>query len=107
MSMSEKLRYLKSKINAAEVSHSKAHDLVENSEGPPSPPRQPYKTYESSPEPTGQGVSSLRQRLAAATERAKMRSPEPLINEKRPSSAVGNAAALRLRLESVRGINRD
>jgi len=99
MSMTDKLRYLKSKINAAEQT---ANSVINNDSPPPRPPStNEYKTHEASPEPTTH-VSSLRQRLAAATERAKAKSPEPTKNKTRPSSAIGNAATLRARLESVR-----
>jgi hypothetical protein len=89
-------------MKAAEATANSVKGAVEEDPASSPPPRAPqYNTYETSPEPSGQ-VSSLRQRLAAATERAKMRSPEPPEDRLRPSSAVGNAAALRARLESVK-----
>jgi len=91
-------------IKAAETTANSGKILVEDEAAHPPPPAQKYKTHGSSPEPNRQ-VSSLRQRLAAASERAKMRSPEPPEDRTRPSSAVGNAAALRARLESVRRLN--
>jgi hypothetical protein len=103
MSMSQKLRHLKNKINAAEATaNSSRSDQVET----PLPNIQDDEIYQASPDPPGP-VSSLRQRLAAATERAKVRSPEPSKDVSRPSSAVGNAAALRARLESVKRMSRN
>lgn len=102
MSMSNKLRILKSKINAAEAN---ANPIQQPDPSPPPPPNE-YNTASTSPEPSGH-MSSLRQRLAEATERANARSPEPVKGKPRPSSATTNAAALRARLESVRRANHD
>ena len=99
MSMSQKLRYLKSKINAAEAT---ANSVINNDADSNLPLAQKqHRTNGLNQEPVG-NVSSLRQRLAAATERASMKSPETTASDERPSSALGNAAALRARLESVR-----
>jgi hypothetical protein len=102
MTMSQKLRYLKNKISAAEATASTVKsDTVQ------SPlPTLTNEPFDHSPESPGQS-SSLRQRLAAATERANLRSPEPINDTIRPSSAIGNAAALRARLESVKRMSRD
>jgi hypothetical protein len=103
MSMSQKLRHLKNKINAAEATaNSSMSDQADN----PLPNLSNEEMYKAIPEPSGP-VSSLRQRLAAATERAKVRSPEPSKDVSRPSSAAGNAAALRARLESVKRMSRN
>lgn len=102
MSMSNKLRILKSKINAAEAN---ANSLPQpEPSSPTKTTKKEFNTAPLSPEPSGQ-MSSLRQRLAEATVRANARSPEPVKGISRPSSATTNAAALRARLESVRRAN--
>jgi len=120
MSMSEKLRFLKNKINATEARLSNSETGAVDGSGPlststPGPASIPPITFKSptaevkpavkiqstSPEPNS-AMSSLRQRLAAAAVRANAKSPEAVISAQRPSSAVGNAAALRARLNSVK-----
>uniref|UniRef100_A0A7S3Q8W0 TOG domain-containing protein n=1 Tax=Chaetoceros debilis TaxID=122233 RepID=A0A7S3Q8W0_9STRA len=121
-SMSEKLRFLKNKINATEarLSNSETGAVPVVASGPlftstPGPTSVPPITFESpasevkpavtiqsaSTEPNS-AMSSLRQRLAAAAVRANAKSPEAAISTQRPSLAVGNAAALRARLNSVK-----
>ncbi len=97
MPMSNKLKILKSKINAAEAN---ANSLNQSVSSPP-PSLEEHKIAPSSPELPG-NMSSLRQRLAEATVRANARSPEPVRGKPLPSSATTNAAALRARLESAR-----
>lgn len=97
MSMSEKLRYLKSKINAAEET---AQSVIESGNGRdmPLPPSEKMTS------PTT-NFSSLRQRLAAASEkRTQTLSPEVPSSQHQPfeSAALGNAAILRARLETVK-----
>jgi hypothetical protein len=102
MSMSEKLRYLKSKINAAEATAQSA--MGSSSVASTSSTNNTHATNQSLPmASSSQGVSSLRQRLAAATERANAKSPLKARDfDIHPSSALANAASLRARLESVR-----
>eukprot|EP01083_Nonionella_stella_P242291 845271_1 len=98
--MSEKLRYLKSKINAAEETAQSVIDTGNTaSRGPPPPPEQ------TSP-PSSNNYSTLRQRLAAASEkRSQAISPESEQQVPFESAALGNAAILRARLESVKRMN--
>lgn len=104
MSMSEKLRYLKSKINAAEATAQSA--MGSSSVASASNMSYTSSTNYSIPvSSSSQGVSSLRQRLAAATERANAKSPlksREFNGIGRPSSVSANTASLRARLESVR-----
>jgi hypothetical protein len=104
MSMSEKLRYLKSKINAAEATAQSA--MGSSSVASASNTRYTSSTNYNIPvSSSSQGVSSLRQRLAAATERANANSPlksREFDGLGRPSSVSANTASLRARLESVR-----
>jgi hypothetical protein len=98
MSMSNKLKILKSKINAAEANSNSLNQPVSS----PPPSLEEHKIAPSSPgEPPG-NMSSLRQRLAEATLRANARSPEPVRGKPLTSSATTNAAALRAGLESAR-----
>ncbi len=104
MSMSEKLRYLKSKINAAEES---AQSFIQP--GSTNLPQPPAPEKPSSPT-TSNSFSSLKQRLAAASEKRAYLSP-PTVDANRnnnmqfESAAMGNAAILRARLESVKRMN--
>jgi hypothetical protein len=100
MTMSEKLRYLKSKINAAEETAQSVIDTGNTaSRGPLPPPEQ------TSP-PSSNNYSTLRQRLAAASEkRSQAISPESEQQVPFESAALGNAAILRARLESVKRMN--
>ena len=102
MSMSEKLRYLKSKINAAEATAQSA--MGSNAITSSSSLGYVRSTNYSPPAASSsQGVSSLRQRLAAATRRANAKSPAKSHDlDDRPSSAMANTASLRARLELVR-----
>lgn len=92
MTMSEKLQYLKSKINAAEET---AQSVIHQE--PPQPPTTALS-------PTS--FSTLKQRLAAASEK-RLTSPTNLGGDDTPfeSAAMGNAAILRARLESVKRMN--
>ena len=97
MSMSEKLRYLKSKINAAEET---AQSVIESgtSKVMPLPPTEKM----SSP---STNFSTLRKRLAAASEkRSQTSSPETPNNHHQAYeiTTVGNAANLRARLDTVK-----
>ena len=95
--MSEKLQYLKSKINAAEAT---AQTAI--SSGPPSRTLSLLnsQSFESS------SAMSLRQKLAAASEkRTTLKEKQPTGRASFESSALGNAAALRARLEIVRRMN--
>ena len=96
-SMSEKLQYLKSKINAAEAT---AQTVM--SSAPPSQTESLLNnhSFESS------SALSLRQKLAAASEkRTTMKDTQSARRTSFESSALGNAAALRARLETVRRMN--
>mmetsp|Transcript_363 Transcript_363/g.549 ORF Transcript_363/g.549 Transcript_363/m.549 type:complete len:1476 (+) Transcript_363:109-4536(+) len=102
MTMSEKLRYLKHKINAAEET---AQSVIDPSgrrtSDMPLPPSADGTSF-SSPNK----FSTLRQRLAAASEkRSHVLSPETNQHGSVESTALGNAAILRARLESVKRMN--
>lgn len=119
ISMSEKLRYLKSKINAAEATAQAA--IIPSNDTQKSPPSVSCTTQQSpsianSDAPNSPNkTSSLRQRLAAASERRSstnsissnsMRSSDSLeVKKSIELGAVGGAAALRARLESVKRMN--
>ena len=109
MAVSERLRNLRSKLNATESATIQAFQPL-NATAPPSPHSRPHSIPSSPrraqsskiPPPKAatpskdKSVSSLRQRLAAAQEsRAK-------VDEGPAKSASGHAAALRARLEAVK-----
>lgn len=99
MSMSEKLRYLKSKINAAEET---AQSVIES--GTSKDMNMPVPPNENMSSPST-NFSTLRKRLAAASEkRSQTLSPETPNNQHHTyeSTTVGNAANLRARLETVK-----
>ncbi len=102
MTMSEKLRYLKHKINAAEET---AQSVIDPSgrrtNDMPLPPSADNTAFS----PPNK-FSTLRQRLAAASEkRSHALSPENSQQVSVESAALGNAAILRARLESVKRMN--
>ena len=100
MSMSEKLRYLKSKINAAEETAQSVIHSGSNGDLPQPPTDRALS-------PTSNHISTLRQRLASASEKrsSQVRSPEIQKNTGSEPAAMGNAAILRARLETVRRMN--
>merc|ERR1739844_19179 len=93
--ISDKLQFLKSKINAAEAT---AKSVISTNDGVQSPIQ--ANGNQGSPRPS-KTVSSLRQRMAAATERSNAKSPD-MMQSQQSSPAMGNAAALRDRLETVK-----
>jgi len=114
-SMSEKLRYLKSKINAAEAT---AQSVMEStlttngSEADDSTLASHYSSgtasiFRGEPQQQTNGYVSLRERLAAANAKRAGDNIRPASSggSAFESAALGNAAALRARLESVRRMN--
>jgi len=109
MTMSQKLRYLKSKINAAEDS---ARSVIDTGTTVSTDIDVPIPPNSETTSPTfNNGFSTLRQRLAAASEKRSISlSPETSASSngnQKPfeSAALGNAAILRARLESVKRMN--
>jgi len=103
MTMSEKLRYLKHKINAAEET---AQSVIDPSGRRTSDLPLPPSTSAASFASPNSKFSSLRQRLVAASEkRSHMSTPEKNERGGIESAALGNAAILRARLESVKRMN--
>lgn len=100
MTMSEKLRYLKSKINAAEETAQTAMNTEFSTDLPQPPSDNPES-------PTSSSFMTLRQRLAAASEKRsnQVLTTEVATNIPFESAAMGNAAILRARLESVKRMN--
>jgi hypothetical protein len=110
-SVSEKLRSIKSKINAAEATANSVLQNAESSLSPTSPMSTRSSEYRMRRNESTNGSSSrLRERLAAANEKrgenGKVGGSPPTNNKGSfESSVYGNAAALRARLESVRRMN--
>jgi len=115
-SMSEKLRYLKSKINAAEATAQSVMDSTQTSTGESDDCSTLASHYSSGTasifrgeQQQTNGYVSLRERLAAANAKRVGDKSRPTTGgvpgSAFESAALGNAAALRARLESVRRMN--